>query len=195
MAKVAAATARVRARRKCSSRTGLVLRLIVPIAVVGYSSAAAYACGGPPGGSSKTTAHTAVAPAASTAPPAVAQSVAPVSGGPNRAGFCDRSGRFYNLIPGQENEAPWSSLGLRPADVTAGGAIYCAAQASEAPASAAQPAAPVVTPAAPAQPQKPARKVTPKAPKSKHRSKHKAVPKHHGIEHRPGRKTTLPFTP
>lgn len=58
-----------------------------------------------------------------TTPPPAPQ----VSSGPNRTGYCDSSGRFWNLIVGQNTQPPYNSMNLTPADVTASGAQYCAA--------------------------------------------------------------------
>jgi hypothetical protein len=46
---------------------------------------------------------------------------------PSRTGYCDASGKFWNLIVGQNSQPPYSSMHLRPADVNPQtGALYCA---------------------------------------------------------------------
>jgi len=48
----------------------------------------------------------------------------------SRAGYCDPTGKFWNLVVGQDKVEPYSSLDLRPADVDpVTGAIYCSGPA------------------------------------------------------------------
>ncbi|HEY5295965.1 MAG TPA: hypothetical protein VIJ70_10870 [Gaiellaceae bacterium] len=48
----------------------------------------------------------------------------------SRAGYCDPTGKFWNLVVGQDKVEPYSSLNLRPADIDpVTGAIYCSGPA------------------------------------------------------------------
>lgn len=61
-----------------------------------------------------------------TTPPS--SSPPPQSSGPSRTGYCDASGKFWNLIVGQNTQPPYDQMHLRPADVNpTTGALYCAA--------------------------------------------------------------------
>jgi hypothetical protein len=60
-----------------------------------------------------------------TTPPTTTPPTTP--GQPARAGYCDETGKFYDLLVGQDKLPPYDKLNLRPADVNPQtGAIYCA---------------------------------------------------------------------
>jgi hypothetical protein len=112
---------------------------------------------------------------------------------PARAGYCDASGKFYDLVVGQDKQPPYDKLGLRPADVNPQtGAIYCAPPTSSVATLASVPpaATPPVTKAV-----APAKKTVHKAKRVVVKVKHVVKPKKRsGIlgAHKKG--ATLPFT-
>jgi hypothetical protein len=107
-------------------------------------------------------------------------------------GYCDSSGKFWSLTVAQTSEPPYSSLGLRPANVNPQtGILYCAS-----PAPTQQVTPPPITPP-PGKHKKPAKPIThKKKPQKPQRISLKRKPHHHRIPKRKPKPhpPTLPWT-
>jgi hypothetical protein len=105
----------------------------------------------------------------------------------SRAGYCDTTGKFWNLIAGQDTVEPYARMHLRPADVNPQtGAIYCAPPAPPAePDIAATPQTPpTAVPSTPqAEPKATPKKKTAKKVKAKHHVTHAKAKPHKAKKH------------